>query len=100
VVDDSGGEFLIRVFLEQHGVEAYAAAAEGWDGDRLRVYKHQKSGKLAFVWAINWDAAADAKEFGSVAAKLPFQVTSANKSSLVSSGFDAGTRRALQAAIK
>ena len=100
VVDDSGGEFLIRVFLEQHGVEAYASAAEGWDGDRLRVYKHQKSGKLAFVWAINWDAAGDAKEFSSVAAKLPFQVSSANKSSFVSSGFDAGTRRALQAATK
>lgn len=99
VADDSGGEFLLRVVLEQHGVAEYATAAEGWNGDRLRVYKNEKTDELAFVWAVNWDNEREAQEFKAAAVKMPFQLSVLRTSSWVSSGFDGGALSALKAAI-
>lgn len=58
--DDTGGEFLVRVFLEQHGA-AVERAAEGWGGDRYRVYARGDDSFL--VWATVWDTPEDAVEF-------------------------------------
>lgn len=99
VMDDSGGEFMLRVVLEQYGVSEYAAAAEGWDGDRIRVFRNTKGEKLGFLWAVNWENERDAQEFQAVAASLPFEVETLGKSSFVSSGFDAATSASLRAAI-
>lgn len=56
--EDTGGEFLVGVFLEQHGAPA---AAEGWGGDRLRLYG--KGDETFLVWLIAWDSEDDASEF-------------------------------------
>jgi hypothetical protein len=34
----------------------------GWDGDRLHVYQ-DGDGELAYVWRLEWDSPADAREF-------------------------------------
>jgi hypothetical protein len=36
-------------------------STDGWDGDRLHVYK--KNGKSAYVWKIVWDSQKDASQF-------------------------------------
>lgn len=56
--EDTGGEFLVSVFLEEHGAPE---AAEGWGGDRLRLYG--KGGESFVVWLIAWDTPQDAAEF-------------------------------------
>lgn len=99
VTDDTGGEFLVRVVLEQFGAENYAAAAAGWDGDRLRVYRHGTSGKLAVVWAIGWDSVKDAREFEQAAARLPYRVDPGERSAFLTHGFDAATHQRLRAAL-
>lgn len=84
VTDDTGGEFLLRIVLEQHGVSEYARAAEGWDGDRLRVYQHKVTQELGFVWVINWDTPSDAEEFrGLLGPAFPFRVSPGRQSVLL-----------------
>lgn len=101
VADDTGGEFLLRVVLEQHGVRNFALAAEGWDGDRIRVYRHQSEDKLAFVWQIHWDSAAEAKEFAdAVASTLPFQLEQGDTDTLIWTGFESATLQDLRTALK
>ncbi|MGE0489595.1 MAG: hypothetical protein AB7S38_10320 [Vulcanimicrobiota bacterium] len=58
--DDTGGEFLVRAFLEQHGVEREVAAT-GWGGDRYRVWTRGE--QSCFLWVTVWDTARDAVEF-------------------------------------
>ncbi|MCE7869210.1 hypothetical protein DYH09_02405 [bacterium CPR1] len=58
---DSGGEFTLRVFLEQHGVRGFRQAAEGWGNDRMAIY--EKDGQHCLVWLTRWDSAAEAEEF-------------------------------------
>jgi hypothetical protein len=101
VMDDTGGEFFLRVVLEQYGVKEYARAAEGWDGDRLRVYRHQSdAGRLAFVWALRWDSDSDAREFAQIASRLPFRLETGPRTSVLSQGFDPTTEQKLRAALR
>jgi hypothetical protein len=37
------------------------AYTDGWDGDRLHVYR--KDGETAYVWRSSWDSPAEAREF-------------------------------------
>lgn len=97
--DDVGGEFLVRAVLEQFGVEGYAAGAEGWDGDQLRIYRAGR--KLAFLWALNWDTDEDAEQFMKLTRdRLPFVVERTGpKSVLLSKGFSAPQLSTLKSAI-
>ena len=89
VKDDTGGEFLVRVVLEQYGVEDFYDAAEGWNGDRIRVYRHSKTGALGFYWVIRWDHSSEGKEFySSLGSHLPFVVEQLQKESVLSLAFD------------
>ena len=75
VTDDVGGEFLLRVVLEQYGVDNFRVAADGWNGDKIRVFRHKETGGLGFYWVIRWDNNIDAREFyQSLASHLPFVV--------------------------
>ena len=75
VTDDVGGEFLLRVVLEQYGVEDFRVAADGWNGDKIRVFRHKETGGLGFYWVIRWDNNIDAREFyQSLASHLPLVV--------------------------
>lgn len=66
--EDTGGEFLLRVLLEEYGVPEFASAAAGWGGDRLAVYSR---GPLSFVaWLTLWDDEAEAEEFAAAARQL------------------------------
>lgn len=62
---DTGGEFTLRVFLEQHGVANFKAAAEGWGNDRLAVY--EKANQACLVWLTRWDDESEAEEFARAA---------------------------------
>lgn len=89
VVDDTGGEFLLRIVLEQHGVEGFAEAAEGWDGDRIRVYRNGSTDELAFVWVLHWDTKLDAQEFHqAIITDFPFQAETRETQTVLWSGFD------------
>ncbi|MCA9781854.1 MAG: hypothetical protein KC800_34285, partial [Candidatus Eremiobacteraeota bacterium] len=89
IKDDTGGEFLVRVVLEQYGVEDFYDAAEGWNGDRIRIYRHSKTGALGFYWVIRWDHPSEAKEFyNSLGSHLPFVVEQLQRESVLSLAFD------------
>ena len=72
VKENTLGEFQIRVRLSMalSGLVA-DGAADGWDGDRYRVYrpKGTASDTLALVWATTWDSPREAVEFESAAQK-------------------------------
>ncbi|HEY3998616.1 MAG TPA: hypothetical protein VGO93_07105 [Candidatus Xenobia bacterium] len=55
------GEFLITVFLEQHLHDAMDDVAQHWDGDRYRIFKH--GGRLSLWWMTAWDDAVAARRF-------------------------------------
>ncbi len=59
--DDTGGEFLVKAFLEQHNAPHIEQAAAGWGGDRYKIY--QSDHKSALIWLITWDSIKDAQEF-------------------------------------
>ncbi len=101
VADDTGGEFLLRIVLEQHGVVGFAEAAEGWDGDRIRVYRKGESGELAFVWVLYWDTKGDAEEFHqAVKTSFPFEVEAGETKTLLWSGFDRASFELVKAKLK
>lgn len=58
------GEFQLLQFLKAHGAAGVdsAAAAEGWDGDRLFAFE-APDGRVAVVWLSAWDSVDEAKEF-------------------------------------
>ena len=61
------GELELSVYLAQGGADdRAAAAAEGWAGDTLRVYR-RPDGATAALWFIAWDTAAEALEAEDVA---------------------------------
>lgn len=72
--DDVVGELGTRLLLEEHlGAEhpGLRAAAEGWGGDRLAVYRQgsddDEDAPVAGVWATTWDSPRDAATFARVA---------------------------------
>jgi hypothetical protein len=63
LTQDTMGEFVLRSYLEMATpIEEAAAAAEGWGGDRLRLYRGPGGG-LLLVHSIVWDTDPDAHEF-------------------------------------
>lgn len=84
-LEDTWGEFQTRVWLEEGGAPAAGAAdaAEGWGGDRLAVLRGP-----ADAWAVvlhtEWDSAAEAEEFRSLAD--PAVAGLANAAQLVADG--------------
>jgi hypothetical protein len=100
VVDETGGEFLVRVVLEQYGVENYRDAADGWHGDKLRVFRHQKTGALGFYWAIRWDNMWEAEQFyRSLGSHLPFVVQQEEEVSFISLAFTGAQLTSLREAL-
>lgn len=64
VYDGAVGEFYLRQHLLTTLSQAEAAAAaSGWGGDRLRIYKHSAADELLWAWHLVWDRAGDAFEF-------------------------------------
>ena len=60
--DTSFGEFNARLLLRgESGAAGAAAAAEGWDGGRLRTF--QRANGTALVIRTVWDSRAEAAEF-------------------------------------
>lgn len=43
--------------------------ADGWNGDRLHVYRNADN-ETGYVWRINWETASDAREFADGYARL------------------------------
>ncbi len=70
VQDDTLGELEIGVYFGQGATETEARrAADGWNGDRLRVYT--KDGSLpAVVWVTLWDSVEDALDAARAAERV------------------------------
>ncbi|HKU36613.1 MAG TPA: hypothetical protein VJR89_00660 [Polyangiales bacterium] len=76
VREDTLGELEIGVYFGQGSRESDAKrAADGWDGDRLRVYR-SASEPPAVVWLIAWDSERDAQEAETAAARVATQTGS------------------------
>lgn len=64
VYDSAVGEFYLRQHLMTNLRQTRAtAAASGWGGDRLRIYKDSAADELLWVWHLIWDGPGDAFEF-------------------------------------
>lgn len=95
-VEETGGEFVLRLFLEQHGVPQASLAAQGWLGDRIRVYR-RADGELAFVWAIAWEGPEERQEFERSVRGLAYSVEALGaQRSLLFGGFEASARAGLR----
>ena len=58
---DTLGELQWRVYFQTWGIES-KLSSEGWDGDRLGVYRDD-NGKLVALLASEWDSPEDAQQF-------------------------------------
>jgi len=69
IYEDVLGELTIYRLLLERGVEPTEAlrAVVGWDGDRLRVYRHE-SGEKVTIWRSAWDRDIDAEQFAAAIA--------------------------------
>ena len=65
--EDTLGELILRIWLEQGGSNVAAAAAAGWGGDRL-VLLRGPGGAVALGLKTEWDTPTDASEFATAAA--------------------------------
>lgn len=98
--DQTGGEFLLRVLLEQYGVKNFREAAGGWMGDRLRIYRNTATGALGFYWVIRWLDVWEAQEFyTSLGSRLPFEVEREDTVTIISLAFTKPELRSLRAAV-
>lgn len=69
VEEDTLGELELSVFLGRGTPdEIDPAAAAGWGGDRLRIYR-KPDGTGAAVWFTSWDSEAEAEEAEAAAAR-------------------------------
>src|SRR5690606_12487096 len=60
--EDSLGELETGIWFGLgDGSERQESAAEGWGGDRLRVYRNE-AGETAVVWFTVWDDEGEARE--------------------------------------
>ena len=71
--EDTGGEFLVRVVVEQHSLGSRDDLGSGWAGDRYRIYENSK-GELSMLWVIDWDSEQDAAEFHDAVRKTKWHV--------------------------
>lgn len=61
IVEDTLGELELAVYLGQDSPKGTnEAAAAGWAGDHLTVYR--RAGETAVIWWTTWDSEADAVE--------------------------------------
>lgn len=64
ILEDTLGELTIRVMLHDAlGAPAANAAADGWNGDRLRAY--QRGDAIVSLWLSTWSDPAAAEELAS-----------------------------------
>jgi hypothetical protein len=76
LLEDILGEFMLRTVLRQMlgravSAQAVERAAEGWDGDRLRLRVWgDDTERERLTWLTVWDSEADAQQFARVAARL------------------------------
>lgn len=97
VKDDTGGEFLLRIVVEHYGVPDPRDVCEGWNGDRIRIFRNKKTGALGFYWVINWDGKMLADKFyHSLGSHLPFVVELHDRRTTISLAFDEKTRMDLK----
>ena len=84
---DTLGEFVLRLWLSQHGVTADVAAdaAAGWGGDRL-VLLRGPSGDPTIGVVTLWDTEADATGFAEAAEPVVEQLGTVQTEALVSGG--------------
>jgi hypothetical protein len=76
VREDTLGELEMGVYFGQGAREADAKrAADGWDGDRLRVYRSATQ-PPAVVWLSVWDSERDAQEAEAAATHVARQAAS------------------------
>jgi len=62
VREDTLGELEMSVYFAQSGtLDDAKRAADGWGGDRIRVYRH-KERPSAVVWLSVWDSERDAEQ--------------------------------------
>jgi hypothetical protein len=85
-IEDSLGEFQMRVWLREGGVAAAdaATAAAGWGGDRLAV-ADGPGDSWGVVLATEWDSAAEAEEF-EIAARIAIEKAGGSASVLPGAG--------------
>lgn len=70
VREDTLGELEMGVYFGQSGApEEAKRAADGWDGDRIRVYG-LKDHPTAVVWLSVWDSARDAEQAEAAAKRV------------------------------
>jgi hypothetical protein len=70
VQEETLGELEMGIFFGQGTSEGRSAsAAEGWDGDRVRVYR-DTAGETAVVWYSAWDNEAEAIEAEAAARRV------------------------------
>jgi len=55
------GELGVRAYFKTWDFPSGEAAAAGWGGDRLWVWK--RAGQFLVLWATRWDSESDAKRF-------------------------------------
>ena len=55
------GELGVRAYFKTWNLPSAEAAAAGWGGDRLWVWKRE--GEFLVLWATRWDSENDAKKF-------------------------------------
>jgi hypothetical protein len=86
-LEDTQGELVTRIWLElANGADDAAAAAAGWGGDRIGLYRGP-NGAWAVLWITRWDSGptgpdAEAREFSLKAqlavGKLPRSLVTVN----------------------
>ncbi|MCE1245261.1 MAG: hypothetical protein LWY06_01320 [Firmicutes bacterium] len=60
--ENTCGEFVIKTMFENFlPLSNYQSIAEGWGGDRFRIY--EKGNEHFLMWYLTWDREQDAKEF-------------------------------------
>jgi hypothetical protein len=61
------GEFYLREHLrEQIDRRVASSAAEGWGGDRYRLYFNDETAESVLIWRTVWDTPDDAGEFADI----------------------------------
>lgn len=65
LAENTLGELHLRALFETLEGREQAAAAAGWDGDRVQAYGKDGEPWAAIVWYLVFDSEADAKEFAS-----------------------------------
>ena len=93
--EDTLGELILRIWLNEGGVSAAGAAAAtaGWGGDRVALLRGPARGALSVVLHTEWDTAADADEFAAAATTAAGQARRRADGSSHAAGLEDGVGR-------